>query len=123
MKRVILILLLASLGTLCLQSSWAQTIYKCETDQGVTFSPQPCSADAQKVRPRDGSGGVDVLDADRVTGSSEAPAHDGPVQKTLGGQVRANKQLLDRLSLHKKSPQKQPCSIPLELRGKTWPYL
>ena len=86
---------------------FGQTIYKCETEEGITFSSQPCDEAASKIRPNEGmSGGVDYFEGEEEVDQSEAPSHDGPVLKSLSGQVRDNKKLLYDYILTKKSPQR-----------------
>ena len=112
MKRL-LFTLLFFLGALHVQIALGQIIYKCETADGVTFSSQSCAENAQKVRPNSGmSGGLDYFEGPQVIAQSEAPAHEGPIVKTLGGQVRDNKKYLR----YKKSPQ-QPCGIWIDKNG------
>ena len=82
-------------------------IFKCETPDGVEFSPQPCSENAERVVPRHGNGGIDIYEGEEKVGNSEAKAHDGPVKKTLSGQVRDNKELLHKHILKQKSPQRR----------------
>jgi len=93
-----------------------ETVYKCETADGVKFSPQPCSENADKVSPRSGSGGVAVLVGDEEVAESEASAHEGPVLKSLSGQVRDNKFWLHDRILNKKSPQ-QNCGQWIDRNG------
>ena len=98
--------------------SLGQTIYKCETKDGVTFSSQPCTGVSNKIRVHEEgmSGGVDYFEGDEDVGDSEAAPHDGPVLKSLSGQVRDNKQWLYNYILTKKSPQ-QHCGSWIDKNG------
>ncbi|MFC1795731.1 hypothetical protein ACFL1V_01440 [Pseudomonadota bacterium] len=107
MKTSTLTLVFVLLSATFVQTAWGQNIYKCETADGVVFSSQPCAVDAQKVRPHDGSGGADVIKDEEVISSTEPDAHEGPILKTLGGQMRDNKTELYDIILNKKSPQKR----------------
>ena len=101
------------LGALHVQIALGQIIYKCETADVVTFSSQPCAENAQKVRPNSGmSGGVDFFEGEQEIAQSEAPPHEGPIVKTLGGQVRDNKKYLH----YRNSPQ-EPCDLWIDKNG------